>query len=71
MLFVGGPLLKLDADIEIGRRGQGYAGNKYVRTFAEVSDNPWHPGATSGAPEVAVRQPYLRPRPDEPRQDTS
>ena len=28
MLFVSGPLLKLDANIEIGRRDRAYAGNQ-------------------------------------------
>ena len=35
------------AEIEIVRN-QGYAGNLYVRTFAEVSDNLCHGGAIFG-----------------------
>jgi hypothetical protein len=48
MLFISGPLLKLDAEIKIVRRDQGYAENLHVRTFAEVSDNLCHIGAISG-----------------------
>ena len=42
------PIAKVGpAEIEIVR-SQGYAGNLYVRTFAEVSDNLCHAGAIFG-----------------------
>jgi hypothetical protein len=47
-MFVSGPLLKLDANIKIDRRDQGYARNQHVSTFAEVSDNLWHASTISG-----------------------
>jgi|GraSoiStandDraft_30_1057271.scaffolds.fasta_scaffold543055_1 hypothetical protein len=52
MLFISGPLLKLDAV----RRDRGYAENLHVRTFAEVSDNLCHVGAIPGGFETKLLQ---------------
>jgi hypothetical protein len=79
MLFVRGLLLKSDANIGIGRRDRGYAGNQYVSTFVGLSNDLWHTGAISGGSRSRTRcynrlqskQRYLLPSPDEPPQQHS